>query len=215
MTPKHLALRLLLALPLLPACASAADVYGGIGSTGFELGLSQSLGGSFGVRLDANTLTYTRKFTTSDIDYDAKLKFLNAGAYLDWFVVDGFRFTGGALIGNRRIHGVATGVGNTVKLNGVTYPLATTDALDFEAKFPTTTPYLGIGWGHHAQGTGFHFYADAGVAYGRPKVTLTPTATLLAKINPADLAAEQSSVQDKADDFRAYPVLKLGIVYSF
>ena len=58
-------------------------------------------------------------------------------------------------------------------------------------------------------------YADAGVAIGRPKVTLTPSASLAAKVNPADLASEQNSAQDKADGLRFYPVLKLGIRYTF
>jgi hypothetical protein len=47
------------------------------------------------------------------------------------------------------------------------------------------------------------------VAYGRPKVTLTPSASLAA------IAAQQASVQDQADHYRAYPVLKIGLSYGF
>jgi hypothetical protein len=53
------------------------------------------------------------------------------------------------------------------------------------------------------------------VAYGRPKVTLTPSASLAAKVSPAAIAAQQASVQDQADHYRAYPVLKIGLSYGF
>ena len=46
-------------------------------------------------------------------------------------------------------------------------------------------------------------------------MTLSPTASLAAKVSPADLAAEQLLVQDKADRYRAYPVLKVGLSYGF
>ena len=77
------------------------------------------------------------------------------------------------------------------------------------------TPYLGLGFGHRAGGTGLRLYADAGVAWGRPEVRLSPSASLAAKINPADLAAERAAAQDKGDRIRAYPVVKLGVAYAF
>lgn len=192
-----------------------AEVYGGGGTTGFEIGVAQPLSGRFAVRLEANSLNATRSFTTSSVDYDAKVKANNAGLYLDCFLGSSFRLTGGALLGNRNVHGTARSVGNTIELNGVPYVLAAGDSLDFDAKFPNVTPYVGIGWGHQQDSAGLHFYADAGAAIGRPKVTLTPSASLAAKVNPADLASEQNSAQDKADGLRFYPVLKIGIRYTF
>ena len=203
-----------IALVLSPLAASSAEVYGGAGTTGAEIGVAQAMADSLTVRLDANTLSYGTHFSTNGIDYDAKLKATNAGVYLDAFVIGGVRITGGALFGSRKFHGTATSLGNTVTINGVTYPVSPGDALDFDAKFPSVTPYLGLGYGHHA-GAGLQLYADAGVAYGRPKVTLSPTASLAAKVSPTDLAAEQQSVQDKADRYRAYPVLKIGLSYGF
>jgi hypothetical protein len=201
------------------SCASinalAAEVYGGGATTGFEIGLAQPLGDRFAARLEANSLSVTRNFTTSDVDYDAKVKFSNAAVFLDWFAAGSFRITGGALLGNRKIHGTARSVGNTITLNGVVYPVAAGDSLGFEAKFPNVTPYIGIGWGHQQDSPGLHFYADAGAAIGRPDVKVTPSASLLAKVNAADLASEQNAAQDKADNFRIYPVLKFGIRYTF
>ncbi|MEP6875961.1 MAG: hypothetical protein ABI887_16505 [Burkholderiales bacterium] len=200
---------------MFPRSSNAVEIYGGAGTTGLELGVSQPLSDAIVARLDYNALKITRSFTSSDIDYDAELKSSNAGVYLDYFLVGGFRLTGGALIGRRNIHGTARSVGGTITLGGVVYPVAASDTLDFDARFPTTTPYLGIGYGHHVQAPGLHVYADAGVAYGRPKVTLSPSASLAAKVNASDLANEQASAQGQADGMRAYPVLKLGINYRF
>ncbi len=205
----------LAALLLGPLAAAATEVYGGAGTTGGELGLAQALGASASFRLEVDALRYSTSFTTSGIDYDARFNATNAGIYLDGFVYADVRISAGALVGSRKMHGTATGIGSTISFNGVPYPVSPGDALNFEAKFPTVTPYLGVGYGHHDAAQGLHFYADAGVAYGRPKVTLSPTASLIEKVNPTDLLAEQSSVQDKADRYRAYPVLKIGVVYAF
>ena len=195
--------------------AHAVEIYGGAGTTGAEIGISQSISSAFSARLDYNTFEINRSFTTNDIHYDAKLKASNAGAYIDYFILGGFRLTGGALIGNRNIHGTARGNGSSITLNGVIYPTTASDTLDFEAKFPNVTPYLGLGYGHNADAHGFGLYADLGVAYGRPKVQLSPSASLAAKVSQSDLAAEQSSAQDQANSFRFYPALKLGVRYQF
>jgi hypothetical protein len=193
----------------------AAEVYGGAGTTGFELGVSSNVGDRWGARAEVNSLNITRRFTTSNIDYDARVKFSNAGVYVDWFVASSFRLTGGALIGSRKIHGAARSIGNTLQLNGVVYPVVAGDGLDFDAKFPNVTPYIGVGWGHNTDTPGLHVYGDAGVAVGRPEVTLTPTASLAARLNPGDLASEQSSAQNKANDLRNYPVFKFGLRYTY
>jgi len=53
------------------------------------------------------------------------------------------------------------------------------------------------------------------VAIGKPDVKLSPSASLAAKVNSADLAAEQNNAQDKANDLRVFPVVKLGLRYRF
>lgn len=208
-----LSLPFLIVLAALPA--GAAELYGGVGTTGLEVGVAQPLSNDFSARLDVNWLRVTRNFTTSNVDYDARFKASNFGMYVDGFVVGGLRVTAGALVGPRKVHGVARSSGGTIMLNGVTYPVSASDTLDFDADFPTVTPYLGIGFGHRAGGAGLRLYADAGVAWGRPEVRLSPSASLAAKLNPADLAAERAAAQDKGNSLRAYPVVKLGVAYAF
>jgi len=203
-----------ISLAFLHLAAQSAEIYGGVGTTGGEIGVAQALSESIGARFEGNALSYRTQFTTNGIDYDVRLKSQNLALYLDGFIVGGLRVTGGALVGDRKFHGTAKGLGGTVKINGVSYPVSPGDALDFDAVFPRVTPYLGLGYGHRA-GTGLQIYGDIGVAYGRPKVTLSPTASLATKVSSADLLAEQHSAQDKADSYRAYPVLKIGVAYQF
>lgn len=203
------------ALALAAPAAGAVEAYAGVGTTGVEVGIAQPLAGPFSVRVDIDWLHASHHFTTSDIDYDARLKASNAGAYLDLFVLGGLRLTGGALIGDRKVHGVARSMGGTITLNGVVYPVSASDTLTFDADFPNVTPYLGIGYGHRGNAPGWRLYADAGVAWGRPDVRLSPSASLAAKASPSDIAGEQARAQDQADKLRAYPVVKVGLIYSF
>ena len=203
-----------IAVAFLHLAAESAEIYGGVGSTGGEIGMAQALSDSLSVRFEGNVLGYRTHFATEGIDYDVRLKSKNVAAYLDGFIVGGVRVTGGALIGSRRFHGTATSLGGTVMINGVSYPVSPGDGLDFDANFPRVTPYLGLGYGHRAN-PGLQLYADAGVAYGRPKVVLSPTASLAMKVSPTDLLAEQQSAQNKADRYRTYPVLKVGVGYQF
>lgn len=212
---KSLSFSFVALLSLTAAQAGAAEIYGGVATTGLEVGVAQPISSAFTTRLEFNWLHATHKFDTSDIDYDARFKASNVGVYVDGFVAGSLRVTAGALVGERKVHGVARSMGNTITLNGVVYPVAASDTLAFDADFPTVTPYLGIGFGHRNTGAGLHLYADAGVAWGRPDVRLSPSASLAAKINPSDLAAEQASAQDKANRLRAYPVVKIGVAYAF
>lgn len=197
------------------AAASADEVYGGAGTTGVEMGYGLKLDATRGVRVEANLLKYSPSFSTSDVDYDAKLKFGNAGMYFDWFPGDSsFRVSTGALIGPRKLEGTGRPNGGAITINGVAYS-APGESLYMEAKFPIVSPYIGIGWGHKQSDNGGGFYADFGTAYGRPKVTLTASPGLLAAAGQANIDEEQRRAQDKADKLRFYPVLKVGYSYAF
>ena len=53
------------------------------------------------------------------MDYDAKLKFANAGIYVDWFPGDSsFRLSAGALVGSRKLEGTGQASNGVVVING-------------------------------------------------------------------------------------------------
>lgn len=205
---------LLLAAALSTHPARAAEGFAGIGTTGFEFGVAERMGGAVGLRASAEFLSIGRDFERNGATYDTRLKFSSLGVYGDYFLGGGFRLTGGALIGTRKATGNAVASNGTITINGTSYPAAG-ESVDAEVKFPSASPYLGVGYGHHQSGKGLSFYVDLGAAWGKPDARLTPSAGILAAAGQANIDAEQANLQESADKFKVYPVLKFGVGYSF
>lgn len=206
---------LLAAVALLPARAQATEVFGGLGTSGVELGVAERVGGSAGLRMSAEFLKVGRDFESGGATYDTKLKFSTLGVYGDYFVAGGgFRLTAGAVIGTRKATGNAVATNGSISINGSSYPAAG-ESVGAEAKFPSAAPYLGIGYGHHQATKGSSFYVDLGVVIGKADAKLSPSAGLAAAAGPANIAAEQQKLQDNVNKLKAYPVLKFGFSYAF
>jgi hypothetical protein len=195
--------------------ASAGEVFAGLGTTGVELGYAAKLAPPVGFHVDAEFLNLKRKFEDNGATYDTKLKFSSLGLYGNLFLTERFRLTGGAVIGSRKVAGTGVTTGGTVTINGVSYPVAAGETVTVDAKFPSVSPYLGLGFGHATESDGLGFYFDLGAVFGRPKAKLTPSAGLLAQAGQANVDAEQAKLQDKMDKLRVYPVVKLGLSFGF
>ena len=204
----------MIAAALNPNAAQAAEAFAGIGTTGIELGVAERMGGAVGLRASAEFLSLGRDFERNGANYDTRLKFSSLGVYGDYFLGGGFRLTGGALLGSRKASGNAVASNGTITINGTTYPAAG-ERVDAEVKFPSASPYLGVGYGHHQSGKGLNFYVDLGAAWGKADARLTPSAGILAAAGQANIDAEQANLQESADKFKVYPVLKFGVGYSF
>lgn len=206
---------LLAAAALLPAPTHATEVFGGLGTSGVELGVAERVGGSAGLRMSAEFLKVGRNFDSDGATYDTKLKFSTLGVYGDYFVAGGgVRLTAGAVVGSRKASGNAVATNGSISINGGTYPAAG-ESVGAEAKFPSAAPYFGIGYGHHQTTKGSGFYVDLGVVIGKAAAKLSPSAGLAAAAGPANVAAEQQKLQDNVNKLKAYPVLKFGFSYAF
>ncbi len=206
---------LLGACSLLPLHAHATELFGGLGSSGLEVGVAERVGGRAGLRLSAEFLKLSRDFETNGATYDTRLKFSNVGVYGDYFVAGGgFRLSAGAVIGTRKISGNAVPTNGTLTINGSSYP-ATGESVGADAKFPSAAPYLGIGYGHHQPSKGSGFYIDLGVVIGKADARLLPSAGVVAAAGQANIDAEQRRLQDSVDKLKAYPILKFGFSYAF
>lgn len=192
----------------------SGEVFVGAGTTGLEVGYAYKLSGALGVRADAQFLSLGRDLEKDGATYDAKLKFSTLGVYADYFLGSAFRLTGGVLLGTRKVSGTGVATSGTITINGTTYPAAG-ESIGLDAKFPGASPYLGLGFGHGQASEGVGMYFDAGVALGKAKAKLTPSAGLLTAAGQANIDAEQAKVQDNLDKLRAYPVIKLGVSYNF
>jgi hypothetical protein len=77
------------------------------------------------------------------------------------------------------------------------------------------TPYIGIGLGLGLRPAGgWGLFGDLGAYLGKPTVSLAASPALAAAAG-ADLDAERQRLQEEADRFALYPVVRAGIVYRF
>jgi len=199
-----------------PLAANAGELYGLIGLPGAGIGYAQPLNERVTLRGDFVTLGNRTKNTSEEgIDYAGKLKAQRAALLADWYPMQGsFRLTGGASFNQYQLDLRATGAGGTLTIGNTTYTTTADDKLDVQVKFPSTTPYLGIGWGHQA-GSGLRFSFDLGASIGRARLTAALSGPNAGGVSQADLDAELAELRDGVGKLRAIPQVSLGIGYSF
>ncbi|WNC94600.1 hypothetical protein RI103_36280 [Paraburkholderia sp. FT54] len=199
------------------SAVQAQEVYGNIGTEGLGAGVGYSFESHDNVRADFNGIGLSHNFNAGGAHYDGKLSLYHGGLYADFFPVPGIvgvRLTAGVLIGGDNLAGDATNMSGTYTLNGVTVP-ANGETIHAKAQFPSVRPYLGIGFGHNPLSRGLSFFFDAGVAFGKPKLTYDVPADIVAAAGQANVDAEKASLQYKVNRVKVYPIVKVGLAYRF
>jgi hypothetical protein len=205
------------ALALVPAAASAQSVAVTAGTQGFGAELGYDISDMIGVRAVGNYFSISHGVDGDDVNYDGDLRLLSFGLLGDIYAFEtGFRFTGGGYINRNKVDITATPTGN-VEIGGTVYTPAQLSNLDGRIKFNDFAPYAGIGYTGNRGDSGWSFIFDAGVMFqGGSDVTLNATgpATLIPGF-AADLERERADIKDDVDDFKYYPVVKVGLAYRF
>jgi hypothetical protein len=200
-----------------PALAQGVGVYGVGGSGGLGVGLNLPVGPAFGIRGEIASLTESDTYTEDQITYKGDLKLKGNGVFVDFRPFMGsFRLVGGATFGGSSASLDAQATDGTVTIDGRRFD-ASGNSLHADIKYPSTMPYLGVGWGHgRFNEPGWTFGLDLGFSIGKPKVNLTGSGGLLAQPGAqAAIAAEERKVQDDLNSARVLPVIKLSVGYQF
>ena len=196
-------------------------------ATGFPyalIGVAEPLNPYFAVRADFGAIAHHNySGSTSDNDFRGDIHYSRGALLADWFVFSGgFRLSAGASFNQAKATMRASAHDGKITLGGVQYDApASTYYVTSDLSFPKTTPYIGIGWGHHASTPGLSFNFDLGASIGQAKATpLTASPALASELalNPqgaSDLQKENSDYQDAVSKFKAIPQLTLGIGYRF
>ena len=178
-------------------------------------------------RFGANFFAVDTNRDVTDMSYDLKLKLRTLDMLLDWYPMEGsFRLTGGLIINGNKVSGSAHADGNqNYTINGDVYNAAQAGVISGSADYRSVAPYLGVGWDtSHATQKGWGFNGDIGVMFqGNSSITLTNTGCTLGIVGGVnlcqnlenDLAAERSSLEDKANKLRYLPILRAGVNYRF
>ena len=205
-----------LTLCLAAGAAQAGELYSNIGFPGVMLGYSQPLGPLFGVRADYATVGNVKDRRTEDgIEYDTKLKLNRAALLADWFPFGGsFRLTGGITSNQYKLDMLATGAGGSLTIGNTRYTTTANDQFRVQVKFPSSTPYFGVGWGH-GMGSGMRFSFDVGAKFGKATVSYALSGPISQQVSQADIDAELKELRDGVGKVRAVPQLTFGLGYSF
>jgi hypothetical protein len=196
--------------------AQAGEVYFQAGLPGVGIGYSQPLSGFFGVRGDFVTLGSRDRNTTEEgIAYQGKLKANRGALFADFYPLSGsFRISLGATSNQYKLTMDASGTGSTINVGGTNYVLGPGDGLGVEIKYPSTTPYVGIGWGHDS-GSGFRFSFDLGASIGKAKVAVTPRGQLAQPAAQADVDRETAELRDGVGKAKVLPQISFAVGFSF
>jgi hypothetical protein len=204
--------------------AASADTSLGLrtGTLGVGVEMAHAFTPLLGIRLGANGFKYSTSDSYQSIDYDAKLKLATGQLLFDWFpFANNFRISAGGMYNANKLtlNGKPSSSG-TFTINGNTYSSANVDSLDGKIDFRKAAPYLGLGYGRPI-GKGFSFSGDLGVLFqgaARSALNVTCSASTPAAACDqirSDVAAEQSKLDDDTRKYRFYPVLSIGIAYTF
>ncbi|AOW13558.1 hypothetical protein LPB72_11165 [Hydrogenophaga crassostreae] len=192
-------------------------VYGVVGTGGLGLGLNLPVTSHLGVRGELVQGSVSETYTNEDITYKGDLKLRGSGLFADIRPFQGtFRVVLGATLGGSSAALEAEQQGGTFTIDGQSFS-ADGSKLRATIKYPSTMPYVGVGWGHGQRGEpGWTFAFDLGVAIGEPKITLAGNDGLLSQPGAAArIAAEERKAQDDVSSAKVLPVLKFSVGYSF
>jgi hypothetical protein len=217
-----LPIALLLSATSFGAFAADFSTYGSLGTQGVGAGVSIPVNERSAVRLEMNGISFDKDFAEDAIDYEGKIKNKSIGALFDWHVMpeSPFRITAGLVFNDGGLEATGTTTaGGSYTLGGTTVSAGVGERIKAKADFNKISPYLGIGWSKTARnGKGFSFFGDVGAFYAKPDVSLELSPGLSSAVNAADPGAverERDKVQDRADKLKWYPVLRVGIRYTF
>jgi hypothetical protein len=222
MMRKFLAAAVAMSLLSLPA-AALADTSLGIrgGTLGGGVELSHAFGQRTGVRMNVDGYNYSKTKTQDNIEYDTKLKLQTGSLLGDWFpFANNFRISAGVVYNGNKLTLKGRPTGGTYTINGMTYQASDVGSFDAQVDFKKGAPYFGIGYGR-AINSGWSLILDLGVLFqgsARSKIDATcgaATPALTCSQMKSDAAAEQSKLDDSLRNYKYYPVLSLGLAYTF
>lgn len=212
---------LLAGLGLLAHSVQAQEVYVGGGLFGLQVGYAYGVSPSLGLRGDFMTMGQSDKtFNESGTSYQGHINWSRKALLADWFPTGGsFRLTFGATFNDVKFDLLSKGPGKSVDINGWKIGMSANDSFNVVVAMPSTTPYIGMGFGHKPGQKGWGFHSDFGTSLGRFKVTETRTGGLVnggsLGVTQTDVDKELTEVRDGVAKLKLLPQLTMGLSYSF
>ena len=208
-----------------PATYSGSAVNGRISSLGLGVEGVFPVTPTVDTRIGINAFKYNFSKTTAaspgvvGTNYRGNYDLQSLQVLADWHPwASSFRVTGGLVYNNNKFNMTALpDASNFVWIGGQKYALLSIIGTQAYAtstvEFRKVAPYLGIGWGKTPKNSGLTFTSDIGILFqGSANSTIT---TNINGIAPADLAQANADIKDSLKNFNLYPVVSIGLGYSF
>ena len=191
-----------------------------VGTLGLGIDFSTPIYTNLSARLNMNGASYTYTQEEDDNEFEGTLELQSVGTLLDYYPFENnFRVTGGLYYNGNSFDGtIVPTVSTTIDIDGMEYTTDDLTKLDSELNFDSIAPYLGLGWGNDARDKGWGFTFDLGLMYhGVGDAELTPDIKDLTKIEEINAAVEreEQSIENDLEDFPFYPVISVGVNYTF
>ena len=190
-------------------------IYSGRGHR-WALGYAWGKFGNFHLRTDLSGESSTdsnRNINGTLYNYESKS--FSLGSYVDWHPFNSaFRLSAGIHINDMKtsLKGKSNG---SVAINGNSLALGT-NIFNVDFRFPTTTPFLGIGYNNiSVDSPGFHFFADAGVMIGHYEATATTNLIGSQNVTTADVYTEMNTLRNALFRNGYIPTAHFGLTYRF
>jgi len=191
------------------------------GTLGIGGEISKLLVSHVGVRVGVNYFKLTDKGVdlggdNGDVKVDLEAKLQAITGLIDLYPSPrgSFHFTGGITSTPAKVSG--TGAGSSYTFNSHSYTGAQVGTLTAEVKFPSTMPYVGIGFGTAASDHGgLSFVLDLGVAIGKPALSFSGSNVTAGSTLDNDMKAEAASKQSDLNKIPGYPQLAIGFMFRF
>jgi|KBSMisStaDraftv2_1062788.scaffolds.fasta_scaffold377655_2 hypothetical protein len=183
------------------------------GTTGAGGSLSWRFADHWGVRSGIDYFEFTDSgLAIKDLTYNAKIRVMSEPLTLDIYPwkQNSFHISVGLQFNQNRLTGTAEDTGTII-------PPEKLGALNLTVEQQLVNPYLSVG-GNFFYFDHAHHWAmggELGVAYtGDPKVTLTRSGPPSALLDAA-VQYEKGRIEDYANNFKWWPVVKLTVTYAF
>jgi hypothetical protein len=216
-----------LVLAALPMQAYAADgmvkLDAHVSTLGGGLELAMPMTERYTARLGFNTFKISANESSSGLNYTGDLKLSSVTALVDWRPWSGVtHLTAGVIFNNNKLEMNATSTGATYVIDGFNYTAPVGETINTSVGFNKVAPYLGIGWSGQPKKQGFSFSTDIGILFqGSPQATVTASSGWAgtgvdATKTVNDLVANaQNQLNSDLSSFKYYPVISVGIGYTF
>jgi len=195
------------------------------GTPGFGGSASWRFADHFGARAGFNYFGYAQTDVEIDgINYNnTDLRLMSEPIGLDIYPwkKSSFRITVGIMLNQNEYTGVSSQdpIANRTFLeigdSGNSYDSAAIGDLNLTVEQQLISPYLSIGYSYYFdKAKHWSLSGELGVAYtGNPDVTLTTS--IPNSVPRQDLNAEAKQIEDTFEKYKFYPILRLGVNYSF